>query len=281
VYEVRKFLRPKDPRRVMVEARWTALQKKPTGPVTADDRTMLGVALRGVHYRNAVGFIRVRSLRNLQLGFAAVFVVLALGFALLGWRSPGAISVCLPKNVPVAATPTPALDGEIGEEGEVVEPAAQAPSPTPSPAPSPPVISSPAPVTPMVCPTGAATPAKGDVALVELLGLAGAAVAAARAVTGSSRPTGPYSTVVGQAMLKTVLGAMTALLGVWFLAAGFVPGVDDVDKAAEIIVYAVVFGYAQQLLTQLIDRRTGAAGDAVVPGQVEDAEPAPPDPAVA
>lgn len=211
-YEVRRFLRPNDPRRVAVEARAQAL-RDPRVALTREDRVLFGTALRGVHYRNAAAYMKVRSLRNTQLGFALVFLLVAVLLGVLGATKPAALSLCLP----------------TGENG-----------------------------TSLVCPTGRAAASAGDVALVELVGLIGAAVAAARAVSGSTRPAAPYSVVVGLALLKTVLGAITAVLGVWFLRAGFVPGVDDVDSQAEILVYAVVFGYAQQVLTQLIDRRAEA-----------------------
>lgn len=239
-YQVRRYLRKSDPRRVAVEARAAALAGGPALPVTREDRTVFATALRGVHYRNAVSYVRVRSLRNSQLGFALVFVVLAVLLGVLAALRPGMLSLCLPAEGTGTA---------------------------------------------VVCPTGKARATGGDVALVELVGLVGAAVAAARAVSGTSRPAAPYSVVVGQALLKTVLGAITAVLGVWFLRAGFVPGVDDVDSQAEILVYAVVFGYAQQVLTQLIDRRAeaaaaepvaagaaGAAGEGEVPAAAEVAD---------
>lgn len=106
-----------------------------------------------------------------------------------------------------------------------------------------------------ICPTGKDHATGGDVLLVVTLGLIGASVATARALSGVRRTVTPYSVVVSQGLLKTTLGALTAVIGILFLGAGFVPGVDDVDTAGEIAVYAVVFGYAQQLLTQIIDKR--------------------------
>ncbi|HWL35457.1 MAG TPA: hypothetical protein VNQ77_04625 [Frankiaceae bacterium] len=225
-YEVRRYLRPTDPRRVAVEARAAAL-RDPRIQLTREDRVLFGAALRGVHYRNAVAYMKVRSLRNTQIGFALVFAVIAVFLGVLGATEPTAISLCL-----------------HSDSGATV-----------------------------ICPTGRAAESAGDVALVELVGLIGAAVAATRAVSGTARPSAPYSVVVGQALLKTVLGAITAVLGVWFLRAGFVPGVDDVDSQAEILVYAVVFGYAQQVLTQLIDRRAEASTEppVAVPGEPDPA----------
>jgi hypothetical protein len=47
---------------------------------------------------------------------------------------------------------------------------------------------------------------------------------------------------------------------------GFVPGLSALDSSAQIIAWALVFGYAQQLLTRLVDSRAqtvleGAGGD--------------------
>jgi hypothetical protein len=204
-YEVRRLLRATDPRRVAVEARARALAGG--GRVTGADRAVLASALRGVHYANAARYVRVRSLRNTQLGFAVVFFLVALALGWLGAEHRDAFSVC------------------VGS----------------------------------VCPSGRTTPGWGEVWLVELVGMLGGAVAAARAVTGTTLPSGRYSVVIAQALLKTMLGAVTAVLGIWFLRAGAVPGVDSVDEQAEILLWAAVFGYAQQLLTGLIDQRAAAA----------------------
>jgi hypothetical protein len=121
-----------------------------------------------------------------------------------------------------------------------------------------------------VCPTGDA-PTSSDIWLVEVVGLVAAAVAAAfslRTIRGTSTP---YSLPVALALLKLPTGALTAVLGLLLMRGEFVPGLSALDSSAQIISWAVVFGYAQQLFTGLVDRQAdsvlknvggrGAAGD--------------------
>jgi hypothetical protein len=47
---------------------------------------------------------------------------------------------------------------------------------------------------------------------------------------------------------------------------GFVPGLSDLDSSAQIIAWALVFGYSQELFTRLVDRQAqtvleGAGGN--------------------
>src|SRR4051812_8424428 len=48
----------------------------------------------------------------------------------------------------------------------------------------------------------------------------------------------------------------------------FVPGLTALDSPAQILAWAIVFGYAQQLFTRLVDRQSP-----VVLGEVGDLEP--------
>lgn len=129
----------------------------------------------------------------------------------------------------------------------------------------------PATTTAYVCPTDAAHPHAGDVALVAMTGMVAAAISAARALSGTTRRVGPYSSTAAQATVKLVLGALLAIVGVTLLRARWVPGVDDVDTGAEILAWALLFGYAQQVLTGLLDQRAEAA---LAPPKPEE-EPAP------
>ncbi len=56
-------------------------------------------------------------------------------------------------------------------------------------------------------------------------------------------------------VLKVPLSGLTAVVGILFMTGGFVPGLSDLDSQGQILAYAVVFGYAQQLLTQVVDDR--------------------------
>ena len=110
-----------------------------------------------------------------------------------------------------------------------------------------------------------------DMALIEIIGLIAAVVAgivALRNVRGTSTP---YSLSVSLALVKIPLGALTAVLGLVLMSGGFVPGLSALDTSAQILAWALVFGFSQQLLTRLVDQRAesllqsvggrGAAGD--------------------
>jgi hypothetical protein len=94
-----------------------------------------------------------------------------------------------------------------------------------------------------------------DVGLVELIGLVAAAVASAfslRQIRGTSTP---YSLPVSLAGLKLATGALTAFLGLMLMRGNFVPGLSALDSSAQILAWAIVFGYSQQIFTRLVDRQ--------------------------
>ena len=91
--------------------------------------------------------------------------------------------------------------------------------------------------------------------IVAGLGLLGGALASAvsiRKITGGMTP---YDVPVALTLLKVPSGALTAVAGILLLGGGFVPGLSDLDSQRQILAYALVFGYAQQLATQFIDKR--------------------------
>jgi hypothetical protein len=107
------------------------------------------------------------------------------------------------------------------------------------------------------------TPNGRDFLVVEAAGLTAAAVAAAfalRKIRGSSVP---YGLPVALAILKLPLGALTAVLGILLMRGQFVPGLSDLDTSAQILAWALVFGYAQQLFSRLIDQQADAVLNAV------------------
>jgi hypothetical protein len=104
-----------------------------------------------------------------------------------------------------------------------------------------------------VCPSGINRATPGDVLIVAGLGLLGGALAAAfsiRSVRGTSTP---YDVPVALALLKPPLGALTAVVSILLLGGDFVPGLSQLDSQRQILAYALVFGYAQQLVSRLID----------------------------
>ena len=59
----------------------------------------------------------------------------------------------------------------------------------------------------------------------------------------------------GAALVHALQMGYTAVAGILLLGGGFVPGLSDLDSQRQILAYALVFGYAQQLATQFIDKR--------------------------
>jgi hypothetical protein len=88
-------------------------------------------------------------------------------------------------------------------------------------------------------------------------------VAAAVAIAGIKGTSTPYSLPVAQAAVKLPLGALTAVLGLLLMRGEFVPGLSALDTPAQIIAWAIVFGYAQQLFTRLVDQRAQSVLDDV------------------
>ena len=93
-------------------------------------------------------------------------------------------------------------------------------------------------------------------------------------------------TPMALAVLKVPSGALIAVIGMLMLAGGFVPGPSNLDSQRQILAYALVFGYAQQLITRLADAQAQAimnrlpskdpeADQPVVPPSVLPEAPAP------
>jgi hypothetical protein len=69
-----------------------------------------------------------------------------------------------------------------------------------------------------------------------------------------SNPT-PYNVAIPLALLKLPVGALAAIVGIVLLGGDFVPGFSAIDKQVQILAYALVFGFAQQLFTNALDQR--------------------------
>jgi hypothetical protein len=193
---------------------------------------------------------RLRTFRNLLLGGIAVFAVIGIGLGVLGSLSPTSIPLCF----------TPEAEGRV----TVVCPQAETPL---------------GPVTADedLDPDIARTAAGGDVWLVELIGALGAALAGAAALRNLGSNSTPYAVPVTLAFFKLPTGAVTAVVGLLLMRADFVPGLSALDSSAQILGWAVVFGIAQQLVTQFADSQAagllenvkgrGAAGDRQLAGE--------------
>jgi hypothetical protein len=107
------------------------------------------------------------------------------------------------------------------------------------------------------CPTRSNTagPSGGDVCVVGLLGLLGGTLAASIAIRNIRGTSTPYDVPVALAWLKVPLGAFTAIVGIVAIHGGFVPGLSVLDSQEQILAYALLLGFAQQVFTGVLDRK--------------------------
>lgn len=234
---VQAYLQADNSRRVALEQWWTPFAKapipQPAPAVGAAQRELITTTLRAAYAAADSEHSRVRTFRNMLLGTSLAIGMLLVVLGIVGAASPASVSLCVPKP---ASTTT-------------VLPAA-----TP---------------TMLICPTGERHqdkgPSGGDVFVVELVGLVGAALAGVRALSGSQQATTPYSLAVVQATLKAAAGSTSAVVGVVFLSAGILPALGPIPSQAAILAYAVIFGYAQQIVTGVVDKKADAIQQAASP----------------
>jgi hypothetical protein len=93
------------------------------------------------------------------------------------------------------------------------------------------------------------------VALIEFARRAGGGAGRSRGAAQHQGTSGAYSLPIALAVLKPPTGALSAFLAIVLMRGEFVPGLSALDSSAQILAWALVFGYAQQLLTKLVDRQ--------------------------
>jgi hypothetical protein len=128
----------------------------------------------------------------------------------------------------------------------------------------------------VACPTGAGVsrdPASFDVVVVAVLGTLGGSLAAAVSIKNLRGTAMPYDIPIALALLKVPAGALTAIGALIAIRGDFVPGLSALDTQEQILAYALLFGYAQQLLTGLIDRRALGLLDTVPSKDAEQSRP--------
>jgi len=101
----------------------------------------------------------------------------------------------------------------------------------------------------------ARTVSRVDYLVVGLAGLLAAAIAGIGTLRRMRGTSTPYRVPIAVALFKLPAGAVTAVVGLILMRGGFVPGLTALDSSAQIIAWAMLFGYAQQLVTGLIDQR--------------------------
>jgi len=122
------------------------------------------------------------------------------------------------------------------------------------------------------CPAGASGPSDWDIFLVELLGLLGGSISAMVAIRGMRGTSTPYGVPVALALLKLPAGALVSLSALLLLGGEFFPGLSGLDSPQQIVAYALVLGYAQQLVTRLVDRQANTVLDRVPSSEPEPRE---------
>jgi hypothetical protein len=192
------------------------------------DREAVLATLREAQSEDRKSVARVRSFRNVLLVTAAGLALGALAMALLGVFAPDAIPLCFHPGTNVVC---PTAESPVGK----------------------------ADVDTVI----ADTTSGWDLALVEIVGVLAAGIAAAAALRRIKGTSTPYSLPVALAVLKLPTGALTALLGLLLMRGQFVPGLSALDNSGQIVAWAVVFGYSQQLFTRLVDDQAQTVLDKV------------------
>lgn len=241
---VNRFLPKNDPRRLAIDA------IEPGTALEQEQRDVLVSAQHAANTQRRRDLIRLRGFRNLLLGGIVVFVLIGVALWLIGRWDPTSIPLCFtPEADGVTKVVCPHAETVVGKLGPARD----------------------------VDPEIARTVTNGDVGLVELLGLLGAALVGAAALRKLMSTSTPYGVHVALAVFKLPTGAVTAVVGLLLMRADFVPGLSALDSSAQILGWAVVFGIAQQLVTRFADNQAaglleaiggrGAGGERSVKGQ--------------
>jgi hypothetical protein len=221
--------------------------------IIKEERGKIVTALRGARSAALREQLRVRSFSMALGATIAAMTVIAIGVAVMGYRSPTAVPLCFAPE-------------EAGQPTEVVCPTAH----------SQPIAAG--PVTGQELDRAVQQAVRrNDLILVEVLGLTAAAVAAAIAIRDIRGSSEALHLPVLLAVLKLPMGAITAFLGLLLMRGQFVPGLSALDSSAQILAWALVFGYAQQLFTRFVDRQGQTVLDSVRgANRVNEPSPSPP-----
>ncbi len=108
-----------------------------------------------------------------------------------------------------------------------------------------------------LCVNGYPKPDRGDVFKVELIGAMAGLLGGLLALVKMTRLPEPYSLPTAQILLKAPAGATTALVGVLLLQSGALVGFSP-QPGSQMLAYSALFGFSQQLLTSLVDRKAAS-----------------------
>jgi hypothetical protein len=265
--QVQRHLPAADPRRQAVERVARRLEasdpehpqgggtKKPPKEqlaVVEEERATLVSAIRAASSASLREQLRVRSFGLVVMVTTVAMTLLAIGVALLGFLSPSTVPACFqPERSGQTVVVCPTAQSVLLDTGQASGPAQ-----------------------PDVDDVVKRTAGPADLFIVELIGLTAAAVSAASAIRGIRGSSEPYALPVALAALKLPTGAITAVLGLLLMRGQFVPGLSALDTSAQILAWALVFGYAQQLFTRLVDQQAHTVLDRVRGADRPEANPA-------
>ncbi len=240
-----------DERRLSLEALGSPTKFAP------GERESVWVAFHAANCEARRNQSRVRSFRNMLLACGLVLTLAAAGLAVLGWTRPDLAMLCFQPSGQ-AVCPTQVVATQAGDAAVTGQPAVLTPQ----------EVQARDKAT-----RDAASPL--DVLFVEIVGLVAATLAAAAALRRLQGTSTPYGVPFALAVLKLPSGALTAALGLLLIRADFVPGLSALDTPAQIVGWAIIFGYAQELFTRFVDQRaqavlsTGGADPATRPARAD------------
>lgn len=246
LHHVQRHLRPDDPRRQELERIAQTLGVK--GPDLSlsqeahdeqladqveQERGRIVTAVRGASSAALREQRRVASFRNVVVATTLAMTLLAIGVAVLGFVAPTAVPLCFqPEKSGQTVVVCPTGQSALVPTGQQSGPAE-----------------------PDVDDLVTSTVKPADLLVIELIGLTAAAVAAAASIRGIRGSSEPYGLPVALAALKLPTGAITAVLGLLLMRGRFIPGLSALDTSAQILAWAIIFGYAQELFTRFVDQQ--------------------------
>ncbi|MFB6768189.1 hypothetical protein [Streptomyces sp. NPDC056337] len=244
-----EHLLPDDPRRM--EAEKIARETSERVPPSEVQREILLEAMGVARQARIDEAMRVRSFVYIVWWLMLGLTGLAILVAILGFINPGAVPLCFTPEEPNAADKVAVCPIDMAFIKEGTGPAA---------------------TRALVADT-----ARGaDFLIIELVGLVAACIAAAAALRRMRGTSTPFAVPLTLALLKLPTGALTAVLGILLMRGGFVPGLTNLDSSAQIIAWAVIFGYAQQVFTHFVDTQAQSLLAAGPPGPATPTAPTSP-----
>jgi hypothetical protein len=248
--ETRQNLPNNDPRLVRLSDIAVRIEEKDE-VLTEYESNFAIAALQGARSEAHKNQMRVRSFRNVIVGVTSIIAIFVVALAFVGFINPQLLPLCFSDAFDVAC-PTAERPNE---DSPFVPPP---PTTTTIPAPRTTIAPSAAAAENQLLSVSRRAAQPMDTIVVEFVGMLAATVAAAAALRRIRGTADPYSLPVALAMLKLPTGALTAFLGLMMLRAGIIPGFVSLNSSAEILAYAVLFGYSQEIFTGLVDRQAQA-----------------------